>query len=635
MAIDEAAHSHEHEHLLGWLQAAQIIIVAVGAILVWFWPWTLWSEVSLTGVIALLVGGWPIYREAFESLLARRMTMELSMTLAIAAAAVIGQFFTALIITLFVLVAEVLEGMTVSRGRRAIRDVLDLLPDTVFVRRSDAVNSRPLQSLTVGDTVLVKPGGRIPVDGQVVSGQSSVDQAAITGESMPVDKTAGERVYAGTLNQSGALDIRADRLGQDTTYGQIIETVEHAEQSRAPVQRLADRMAGYLVYFALAAAALTFIFTRDPYATIAVIIVAGACGIAAGTPLALLGAIGRCARVGAIVKGGVHLESLSRVDTVVFDKTGTLTYGHPQVRAIHPANGASELDVIEAAALAERRSEHPLAAAIIARAKQYELAPHEPDTFDYTPVLGVVARAGSEQIAVGTQALLQSLGITPSAPRQDEADIATEVFVARNGRVLGSIVIADQTRDEAQHAVQRLKVQGVRTVLLTGDHQPVAEAIDGQLGLDEVHAEMLPDAKVAHIKAMVDAGQKVAMVGDGVNDAPALAQASVGVAMGSGTDVARESADIVLLGNDLERFSQTVSIARRTRTIIFQNFVGTLAVDTVGIILAGIGFISPLLAAFIHVSSELVFILNSTRMMPVGRRRESVTASTQAAAASQ
>jgi Cd2+/Zn2+-exporting ATPase/Cu+-exporting ATPase len=638
-AADKAAHHHEHEpgheHPLGWLQAAQIAIVALGAILVWFWPWTPLARVSLTGVIALVLGGWPIYREAFENLLARRMTMELSMTIAIAAAAVIGQFFTALLITLFVLVAEVLEGMTVSRGRRAIRDVLDLLPDTVFVRYQNDVSSRPIQSLGVGDVVLVKPGGRIPVDGLVVAGQSFVDQAAITGESMPVGKTSGERVYAGTLNQSGALDIRAERLGHDTTYGQIIEAVEHAEHSRAPVQRLADRMAGYLVYFALAAAALTFVFTRDPYATIAVIIVAGACGIAAGTPLALLGAIGRCARAGAIVKGGVHLESLSRIDTVVFDKTGTLTYGHPEVRAVHPIAGGSEATVIEAAALAERRSEHPLAAAIVARAEQYGLSPREPDTFDYTPGRGVVARTGNEQIAVGAKTLLQALEITPPVPREDEADVATEVFVTRNGRLLGSIVIADGIREEAQRAVQQLTALGVRTVLLTGDHRPVAEAVARQLGLDEVHSEMLPEAKVALIKAMVEAGREVAMVGDGINDAPALARASVGVAMGSGTDVARESADIVLLGNDLERFAETVSTARRARTIIFQNFVGTLAVDAVGIVLAGLGFINPLLAAFIHVSSELIFILNSTRMLPVGRRHEPAAVSTEAATASQ
>ncbi len=417
----EHEHGHDHEHPLGWIQAAQIAVVALGAILIWFWPWTLVAHISLTGVIALLIGGWPIYREALENVLARRMTMELSMTIAIAAAAVIGQFFTALIITLFVLVAEVLEGMTVARGRRAIRDVLDLLPATVFVRQEDAVRDRPAAALALGDVVVVKPGGRIPVDGAVVAGQSFVDQAPITGESMPVEKTAGQRVYAGTLNQSGALDIRAERLGRDTTYGQIIEAVEHAERSRAPVQRLADRLAGYLVYFALAAAALTFILTRDPYATIAVIIVAVACGIAAGTPLALLGAIGRCARAGAIVKGGVYLESLSRVDTVVFDKTGTLTYGRPEVRAVYPVAGVSETAVIEAAAIAERRSEHPLAAAIIACAERHGLAAREPDSFDYSPGRGVIAHVGDDRIAVGNRSLLQTLAIVPPALR-DTAD---------------------------------------------------------------------------------------------------------------------------------------------------------------------------------------------------------------------
>lgn len=608
---------HEHEHPFGWIQAAQIGIVALGAILVWFWPWTTVAHISLTGIIALILGGWPIYREAFENLLTRRMTMELSMTIAIAAAALVGQFFTALVITLFVLVAEVLEGLTVSRGRRAIRDVLDLLPETVTLRRDSEVQQHPVHALRSGEIVVVKPGGRIPVDGKVVAGSSFVDQAPITGESLPVEKAPGDVVYAGTLNQSGALDIRAERLGRDTTYGQIIEAVERAERSRAPVQRLADRLAGYVVYLALAAAALTFLITRDPYSTISVIIVAGACGIAAGTPLAILGAIGRCARTGAIVKGGIHLETLSRVDTVVFDKTGTLTYGRPVVSGIHPADGISQAAVIEAAAIAERRSEHPLAAAILASAEHYGLAPTEPETFDYTPGRGIVVRLNGEDIVVGNRALLQTHGMDAPSPRFDN-EAASEIFVARGARLLGCVLIEDEIREEARLALHHLKSLGVHTVLLTGDHKPVAEAVAGRLDVDEVQSELLPQAKADHIQAMLSAGREVAMVGDGINDAPALAQASVGIAMGSGTDVARESADIVLLGNDLERFAQTLSIARRTRGIIYQNFIGTLAVDAAGLILAGLGFINPLLAAFIHVSSELAFILNSTRMLPVG-----------------
>ena len=294
---------HEHEHAFDWLEGARIGFVAIVAAAVWFRVWEPFAAVSVLGVVGVLVGGWPIFREAGENILARRMTMELSMSIAVIAAAAIGEFFTALVIALFVLVAEVLEGMTVSRGRHAIRDLLDFLPRTVSVRRAAGVSELDTDELKVGDAVLVNPGGRVPVDGTVISGHSFLDQARITGESMPVEKSVGSPVFAGSINQSGALEIRADRIGRDTSYGKIIEAVESAERSRAPVQRLADRMAGYLVYFALAAAALTYLITRDIRSTISVVIVAGACGIAAGTPLAILGAIGRSARLGRHYQG--------------------------------------------------------------------------------------------------------------------------------------------------------------------------------------------------------------------------------------------------------------------------------------------------------------------------------------------
>jgi Cd2+/Zn2+-exporting ATPase/Cu+-exporting ATPase len=326
-----AAEEHEHDLSFSWPEATRIVLVALAAAAVWWRLWEPFPSVSVLGVIGVLIGGWPIFKEAAENVAARRMTMELSMSIAIVAAAAISQFLTALIITLFVLVAEVLEGMTVSRGRRAIRDLLDFLPRSVTVRSASGVREASADELRIGDSVLVNPGGLVPVDGVVISGHSFVDQARITGESMPVEKLPSSAVYAGTINQSGALEIRVERIGRDTSYGRIIEAVEQAEHSRAPVQQLADRLAGYLVYFALAAAMLTFIITRDARSTISVIIVAGACGIAAGTPLAILGGIGRSARLGAIIKGGLYLEMLGRVTTVVLDKTGTLTFGHCQL----------------------------------------------------------------------------------------------------------------------------------------------------------------------------------------------------------------------------------------------------------------------------------------------------------------
>jgi heavy metal translocating P-type ATPase len=616
----------ESGRALSWIEAARIVVVALSAAAVWFHLWEPFARVSLIGVLGVLIGGWPIFKEAAGSVAARRMTMELSMAVAIVAAAAISAYFTALIITVFVLLAEVLEGMTVSRGRRAIRDLLDCLPRTVTVRRAGRVREASSDELKVGDSVLVNPGGAVPVDGVVVSGHSFVDQARITGESMPVEKLPGATVYAGTINQSGALEIRAERIGRDTSYGKIIEAVENAERSRALVQQLADRLAGYLVYFALGAAALTFIITHDIRSTISVVIVAGACGIAAGTPLAILGGIGRSARLGAIVKGGLYLETLGRVNTVVLDKTGTLTFGRPEAQAVVPVADVSEAEVIVAAASAEMRSEHPLGKAIVARAVAERRSIREPECFDYRPGRGITAVVDGATILVGNRALLNENGIEAmqAAPVNSAvagvSDAAAEVFVARDGRFIGTILIADTIRPEARRAIEALARMRIRAILLTGDTRPVAEGVARALGIDEVESDLLPDGKLARIKRLVADGLVVAMVGDGINDAPALTEASVGVAMGSGTDVARESADVVLLGNDLLKFTETLAIARWTRRIIFQNFAGTIAVDTVGIALAAVGLLNPPLAAFIHVASELTFILNSARLLPQSDR---------------
>ncbi len=606
----------EHNHAFEWQEMLRIAFVAVAAALVWWHLWEPFAAFSLIGLVGLAVGGWPIFTEALENLLAKRMTMELSMSIAIIAAAAISQFFTALVITLFVLIAEVLEGLTVSRGRRAIRDLLDFLPAVVSVRRGGAVAEIDTDALGVGDAVLINPGGRIPVDGTVIAGDSFVDQARITGESMPLEKRAGAPVFAGSINQSGALEIRAERIGRDTSYGKIIEAVEQAERSRAPVQRLADRLAGYLVYFALSAAALTYLLTRDIRSTISVIIVAGACGIAAGTPLAILGAIGRAARAGAIIKGGLYLEQLGQVNTVVFDKTGTLTYGRPEVRAIVPAGGVEAGELLDTAASAELRSEHPLGKTIVAHARALGRTFKEPERFGYTPGRGIDSVLDGQLVLIGNRALMRDNDIAVPADALGRHPEASEVFVARNGKLLGAIMIADTVRPEAAGAIKAIHAMGIKTILLTGDANAVAGVIARELGIPEVAAELLPEDKRMRVQGLVAGGRTVAMVGDGINDAPALIEAQVGVAMGSGTDVARESADVVLLGNDLLKFVETLEIARRTRRIIWANFAGTIGVDALGIGLAGFGFLNPLLAAFIHVASELTFILNSARLLP-------------------
>jgi heavy metal translocating P-type ATPase len=402
-------------------------------------------------------------------------------------------------------------------------------------------------------------------------------------------------------------------LGKETTFGKIIEAVEKAEHSRAPIQKTADRLAGYLVYFALGAAVLTFLITHNTRSTISVIIVAGACGIAAGTPLAVLGAIGRAAQQGSIIKGGIYLEALGRLDTVFLDKTGTLTYGMPLVTEVNAASGISEQVMLQSAASTESGSEHPLGRAIVRFAEERNIPVIHPDDFEYRIGRGVLASLDGEQTVVGNKVLLEDLEI--DLPSRINVSQGTEVLVARGGHYLGSILVTDQLRDGSAPAVKAITDMGIQVALLTGDAESVAKAVAGRLGILEIHANLLPEQKAAFVAAQVKKGKTVAMLGDGINDAPALSEATVGVAMGAGTDVARESADIVLIGNDLMKFVETVRIARNCRRIIFQNFYGTLIVDTIGIGLAAVGVLNPLLAAFIHVASELTFILNSTRLL--------------------
>ena len=600
------------------LDAARVAAVALCAVLVATGLDGPWPAVPTLAVVGLVVGCWPVLAEAWEDLRARRMTMELSMLLAIVAAAAIGEWVTALVITAFVLAAEILEDLSMDRGRDALAALADFLPATVQVRDGDSVRELPLGDLTPGRVVVVSPGGRVPVDGTVVAGASAVDASRVTGESMPVELAPGDHVYAGSVNQVGVLEIAAERVGAASSYGQIVDAVRAAEESQAPAQRLADRLAGYLVYVALAAAAVTWLVTRDLRATISVVIVAGACGVAAGTPLAVLGAIGRSARAGAIVKDGAHLEALSSVDTVVFDKTGTLTAGAPVVVSVEPAAGHDADELVMLAASAELFSEHPLGRAIVAEAAGRGLTPPEPESFDYVPGRGLEAQVGGRLVRVG------AAGHVPGAPDEPDDGTATLVHVACDDRYAGAIRLADALRPSAPAAVADLLALGLRVVMLTGDRAGTARAIGDRLGIDDVRAKLLPADKLAAIDALRAAGRSIAMVGDGVNDAPALAHADVGIAMGGGTDIARETGDVVLISGDLADLVTTVRTARRARAIVTVNFVGTVVVDLVGMALAAVGVLTPVLAAVVHVAGESAFILNSARLVP-GRRPDART----------
>jgi heavy metal translocating P-type ATPase len=590
-------------------------MVGIVALASWARLVPLIAGIDLVAVTAVLGGGYSVFREALQSLVARRMTMELSMTIALVAALAIREFTTALFILFFVLGAEILEELTVDRGRKAIHNLLALLPRRALVRRNGDLQELPIEELRIGEVVIIRPAAEIPVDGAVMLGHSTVDQSTITGESKPVEKVAGSTVFAGSTNHSGLLEVRAERIGRDTIFGRIIVAVETAEHSRAPIQKLADRLAGWLVYFALASALVTFAVTHNIRSTIAVIIVAGACGIAAGTPLAVLGAIGRAAQGGAIVKGGRYMEALGTIDTVVLDKTGTLTFGEPYVVSVTPWAHTDAATVVQLAAIAERPSEHPLAKAVLKEAARLRVPVPEPDTFKYLPGKGVRALWEGGEILVGNSALLSDI-VDMESQLRSLPEEGGDVLVAYRGRLVGALRTEDVLRPEAVEAVARIRQMGMQAMLLTGDRGRITQEIARQLGVKEFGSDLLPEQKLERVRELIRGGKRVAMVGDGINDAPALAEATVGIAMGSGTDLTRHSAGVLLLGNDLVDCAELLKMARRCRRIILFNFGGTLVVDAVGVVLAAMGILTPLLAAAVHVSSEMAFILNSARLVP-------------------
>ena len=610
---------HAHNHQAGFAQYVRLGVLAIiiAASLTGWWRHFMSRDwLAFAGTV---IGGFPIYQEAWENLLKRRMTMELSMTIALLSALAIGQFFTAIVIAFFVLFAELLEGYTVGGGRRAIEKLVNTLPRRVTVRRDGRDLELNTENLSGGELIVIHPGERIPVDGTVVRGSGYVDQSSITGESLPIEKVERSKVFAGTINKNGVLEVKVERVGRDTTFGKIIQVVEQAEKSRAPVQRIADRLAAGLVYFAFGAALLTFIVTRNLTATISVIIVAGACGVAAGTPLAILAGIGSAARRGMIVKGGLYLEKLAEIDTIVLDKTGTLTLGVPEVTGIRAVDGVTESEVLQNAAIAEQHSEHPLGEAVIRRARTAKVSLRQYADLRYTPGKGLTCLDAGSKIVVGTRALLEENGIpvdTNGAGRAlgEPKSGETLVYVGRNKKLLGAIAVADQLRSEATETVDALKRQGYRILLLSGDSVEAASAIGAQLGVHEAVGSLLPEQKLQKIRQLLQQNRKVAMVGDGVNDAPALAEATVGIAMGGGTDVALETADVTLMTSDLSRLAEVFGIARRCYRVIMFNFWGTIAVDSIGIVLAFLGLLAPIIAALIHVGSELAFILNSARL---------------------
>jgi Cu+-exporting ATPase len=529
----------------------------------------------------------------------------------------------AVIITL-ILVGRVLEARARGRASEAIRRLRELQPKTARVVRGGAEQDIPIEEVRIGDLVVVRPGEKIPVDGAVREGDSAVDESMLTGESMPVDKKAGDAVFGGTINRSGSLRCEARRVGRATVLQQMIELVRQAQGSRAPVARLADVVSGYFTIGVLAVATLTFLvwlaFAPLPFALVnfvAVLIIACPCALGLATPTAIMVGTGRAAERGILIKGGEALEAACWIDTVVLDKTGTLTRGEPQVTDVVPLNGFSEDDLLRLAASAERYSEHPLGRAVVKRANARAVPLEQAAGFRAVAGHGVRAQVAGHEVVVGT---FVGASETPDADRL-AAQGKTVVAVAVDGGPAGVIGIADTVRPEAEAAVRRLRQMGIEVWMITGDNRRTAEAVARQLGIRHVLAEVLPDSKVAEVRKLQEAGKKVAMVGDGINDAPALARADVGIAIGTGTDIAMEAAGITLMRGDLSGVPNALELARRTMRVIRQNLFWAFAYNTVGIpVAAGALYpltgwlLSPVLASAAMALSSVTVVTNSLRL---------------------
>lgn len=571
-------------------------------------PWPVW-------LVILAIGGYPVFRNVVRSALQRRVISHTLMTVGVLAAVAVGQWTTAIVVVFFMRVGDFAERFTTEKGRQALRDLTALAPRTARVEHDGTEAEVPIEQVRVGDTVVVRPGDKIPVDGDVLSGQATVDQAAITGESMPVEVGPGGRVFAATLARLGSVRVRSTGIGADTTFGRVITLVEQAEANHSDVQRVADKFSAYYLPVVAAIAALTFLLRHDPLATAAVLVVACSCSFALATPIAMLASIGAGARQGILVKGGKYLETLARADVLLIDKTGTLTLGQPQVTDVVPLDGASSDEVLALAAAAERYSEHPLAEAVRQAASARGLPRAETSQFEAIPGHGVRARVDGHAIAVGSRRILSTYDDLAGVA-EVEARGRTALVVTRDGQAVGIVAAADTLRPEVPKALAALRALGLtRIEMLTGDNARVAAAIASGLGID-YRADLLPDQKIAIVRDYQARGHTVVMIGDGVNDAPALAQADIGIAMGAaGTDVAIEAAHVALMRDDWTLVPELVRIARRTMRVVTMNLAFTTIYNVVGLSLAALGFLPPVVAAAAQSLPDIGILGNSARLL--------------------
>jgi Cu+-exporting ATPase len=641
--VEEQARAHEYAALQRrlWLAAA----FAIPVVVLGMWPGLMhlaamsWIQLALTAPVVFYAGA-PFYKGAWTALRHRSANMNTLIALGTGAAFLYSLTVTvrgghevyyeaAAVIVTLILLGRVLEARARGKASEAIRHLRELQPKTARVVRDGAEQDIPIEQMRVGDLVVVRPGEKIPVDGAVREGDSAVDESMLTGESMPVDKKSGDAVYGGTINRSGSLRFEARKVGRATALQQMIELVRQAQGSRAPVARLADVVSGYFTVGVLAIATLTFVvwlalallgvaplsFALRNF--VAVLIIACPCALGLATPTAIMVGTGRGAERGILIKGGEALEAAHRIDTVILDKTGTITCGQPRVTDVIPMNGYAEAAVLRLAASAERYSEHPLGRAIVEHAQALAIVLEDPAGFRAVAGHGVEARVDGCDVTVGSFAGPLEL---PEMERL-AAEGKTAVVVAVDGQPAGAIGIADTVKPEAAAAVRRLHEMGIEVWMITGDNRRTAESVARQVGIQRVLAEVLPDAKLAEVRKLQAAGRKVAMVGDGINDAPALAQADVGIAIGTGTDIAKEAASITLMRGDLDGVAGALALARRTMRVIRQNLFWAFAYNIIGIpIAAGALYpftgwlLSPVLASAAMALSSVTVVTNSLRL---------------------
>ncbi len=570
---------------------------------------------------AVAIGGYPVFKGVMEAALRKQVTSHTLMSVGVIAAAAIGEWTTAALIVFFMRFADYLEDLTTRRSRQALQKLVALQPPSAKVVRDGREVETPVAQVGVGERVIVRPGERIPVDGRVVDGQASIDQAPITGESIPVDKRVGDTVFAATIARGGFLTIETTKTSTDTTFAHIVRLVEEAEAQKAPVQRFADKFSIYYLPVVLTIAVVTFLVTGQILNAVAVLVVACSCAIALATPVVVLASVGNAAQRGLLIKGGMALEQLARVDTLVVDKTGTLTRGQPQVTDLVPF-GMSEDALLHAVSTLESRSEHPLARAMVQAADERGLAHGTVEQFTSLSGRGVVGMVEGIEWVIGNRRLLSERNIKLDAAQAQAAQALemkgkTVFFVAATNGVVGLVAVADVLRAGVKEAVRALNRLGIkRMVLLTGDNERVAASVADELGI-EYRANLLPEDKISAVRELQQTGAAVLMIGDGVNDAPALAQADVGMAMGmAGTDVALEAADVTLMRDDWRMVPEALRIGKRGRRTIRQNVGFTALYNVVGLTLAAFGILPPVWAAAAQSLPDIAIMLNSARLLP-------------------